>query len=320
MADSTFEIYDSHHHLWLFDGDKRPGGGAAYSPVYTDADLVKDVESAGAKLVGSTYLQCFWETDPVGETEWTQMIADRTKNQVNTAVVGETNMLTDEATVEAHLKEHMKFKNFRGIRFCISRDDHNKGMHSFLAAGLGGDQPFADPQMIKNTALFAKYGLTFDAWCYGHQLPGLAVLAKACPDVNFVLDHFGTPLGVANDDAVYAKWQEDMAALAKLSNIYVKISGLMSQLGFGFGPKAKMGEKITGEVLAASRFGAMVEEALKLFGTDRCMFGSNFPVDGHEASYAALVKCYSIVFDKLGFTAEQKRKLWVENGKKFYRV
>lgn len=67
---------------------------------------------------------------------------------------------------------------------------------------------------------------------YGHQLPGLIVAAKAAPKVNFVVDHFGSPADVANDDAGYKAWQETMTELAKLPNVYCKISGLMPVLGF----------------------------------------------------------------------------------------
>lgn len=101
-----------------------------------DAELVKDIESAGGKCMGTTYLQCcewlsianirlfsrrmpVWNGNTVGETAWCQKIADRTNNQVNTAIIGETDMLAPTEQVRAHLKEHMKYPNFRGIRFCV---------------------------------------------------------------------------------------------------------------------------------------------------------------------------------------------------------
>lgn len=114
--------------------------------------------------MGSTYLQCFWNGNTVGETKWCQAIADRTKDQVNTAIVGETDMLASTETVRKHLQEHMQYKNFRGIRFCISNDSKKRPhTHDFLDVSKG-ENTFADPQFIKNLEPYAEFGLSYDVW------------------------------------------------------------------------------------------------------------------------------------------------------------
>ena len=131
--------------------------------------LFRSVESAGAKLVGSTYLQCFWDAPEgtSGETAWCQKIADATQNQVNTAIIGEVDMLAPTSTVRAELEKHIKFKNFRGIRFCVSNDaKHRPHTHNFLEVEKS-ENGFAEEQFIKNLDLFAEFGLSWDAWCYG---------------------------------------------------------------------------------------------------------------------------------------------------------
>jgi predicted TIM-barrel fold metal-dependent hydrolase len=96
--------------------------------------------------------------------------------------------------------------------------------------------------------------------------------------VQFVLDHFGSPVDVAKEEAVYAQWKNDMTALSALPNVYCKISGLMPVLGFDYAARRKEGKGPDGKEIAASRFGEMVRMTLQMFGAERCMFGSNFPV------------------------------------------
>lgn len=84
--------------------------------------------------------------------------------------------------------------------------------------------------------------------------------------------------------------------------------------------RRKKGDDPTAKEIAASRFGDMVKYTIKLFGASRCMFGSNFPVDGAEASYKELVGAYKICFDELKLSDEDKHKIWYETAVKFYRV
>lgn len=202
----------------------------------------------------------------------------------------------------------------------ISNDSkHRPHTHNFLDLSKG-ENAFADPQFIANLKPYEELGLSYDVWCYGHQLAGLLVAAKAAPGVNLVIDHFGSPIDVAHDDEGYKAWEATMTELAKLPNVYAKISGLMPVLGFDYRSRREKGDDPTAKEIAASRFGEMVKTTVKLFTPARCMFGSNFPVDGAEASYKELVGAYKISFDELGLTDAEKHAIWYETACRFYRV
>ena len=96
-------------------------------------------------------------------------------------------------------------------------------------------------------------GLVFDACVTAPQLPRLAALARACGDTTIVLDHLGKPRDLD-------PWRADLAALAVLPNVRCKLSGLTSELG----PDAD--------------FTPYLRHALDVFGPERCLYGSDWPL------------------------------------------
>ncbi|KAI9013718.1 hypothetical protein DFJ74DRAFT_771581 [Hyaloraphidium curvatum] len=288
---------------------------------YNPEDLRRDIAEAAPVVVESTvHLECGWTVGTKdGETEYIQKIADATGNQIGAAIVGTADLLEeDTAKVEALLRAHMKSPNFRGIRQSITFDPTDVQMPHAPIPDIT-----RDPRWVKNFELFRKLDLEFDAWCYGDQIPLVTELAKKFPEVRIVLNHFGTPLGIANDDAMFAKWKTDIKALADASpNVYAKLSGLMPMLGFDWGvykgtwPNAGP----TAKEIAGSRFGDMVRWTIEVFGTDRCFYGSNFPVDAGMARYGELLASYVIVAKEMGLGKEDLKKLFRDNARKFYRI
>lgn len=104
---------------------------------------------------------------------------------VNAAIIGQCDLLQPYDVVERELKEHMRFKNFRGIRFLVSHDPEQR---PHTTNHVSEPDAYRNPTLQKNLELFAKYNLSFDLWCYAHQLPGAIELVKLHPNVNFVLD------------------------------------------------------------------------------------------------------------------------------------
>jgi predicted TIM-barrel fold metal-dependent hydrolase len=86
------------------------------------------------------------------------------------------------------------------------------------------------------------------------------------PTIPFVMDHFGSPIEITSPGA-YATWLSDTTKLSKLPNVYAKISGLMPVLGLN------VARKKDAKWIAASSFGDMVRDTVRLFGAQRCMFG-----------------------------------------------
>ena len=128
--------------------------------------------------------------------------------------------------------------------------------------------------------------LTFDAWLMHPQIDELTALARAFPDTRIVLNHLGGPLGIGvytgRRDEIFGHWSMSIRTLAECPNVFLKIGGLgMRIAGFDFHEKV---DPPTSEILAAA-WRPYVEAAIDAFGSERCMFESNFPVDKGSFSY-----------------------------------
>jgi len=146
----------------------------------------------------------------------------------------------------------------------------------------------SDPAFLRGFAAIAERGLTFDLWLYHHQLPDAVVLAEEYPDTTFVLDHYGTPVGIfgprgkatgrtAQDRArLLARWHDDIAALAALPNVVAKHSGLgMPVLG---GPPQRPAD-VGATAQLVERCAPLIRHVQDVFGPDRTMWASNYAID-----------------------------------------
>ncbi|KAI9010061.1 hypothetical protein DFJ74DRAFT_685747 [Hyaloraphidium curvatum] len=311
-----YPIIDCHHHLWdLSDPHRSESGHFDGSRDYVAKHLQRDVDTARVKLAGTVYLQCGWKGDLWGETEWCQKVANETNNTICTAIVGECDLLQPYDVVERELKEHMRFPNFRGIRFLIANDPQGRPHTQRYLDPKKQPNAYEDPVLQKNLELFGKLGLSYDLWCYSHQLKGATALVRMHPNVNFVMDHMGTPIEIGkNRETEYAKWLADFTELSKCPNVCAKVSGLMAVLGL------ECGRKQSAEWIAKSVFGDMVRDTVRLFGPERCMFGSNFPVDKAEAFLETLIEAYLIIFRGMGLSEADIEQIFRKTASRFYRI
>jgi L-fuconolactonase len=115
--------------------------------------------------------------------------------------------------------------------------------------------------------LLGEAGLPFDACVRRHQLPELTRLATACPRTTIVLDHLGKPQAADRDE-----WSQNLRQLAKQQNVVCKLSGLATEVGAD-APR----------VLPL----ALLREALEIFGPERCLYASDWPVMTLATGYRA---------------------------------
>jgi predicted TIM-barrel fold metal-dependent hydrolase len=177
----------------------------------------------------------------------------------------------------------------------------------------------ADPDFRAGFARLAPLDLSFDAWLFHPQIPELTALARAFPETAIVLDHVGTPVAVGGyagqRDAVFAAWSASIRELATCPNVCVKLGGLgMTFTGFGFHAEP---EPPSSERLAAS-WRPYMETCIEAFGTERCMFESNFPVDKAAYSYAVYWNACKRLTQ--GASATEKAALFSGSAARFYRL
>jgi L-fuconolactonase len=126
------------------------------------------------------------------------------------------------------------------------------------------DEPLSlvrdDPALVDGVRLLADHGLPFDLCIRHHQLRAASALVAACPDVTFVLDHLGKPPVAAGD---VAPWRDDLARLAAHGHVVCKLSGLTTEAAPDWRP---------------ADLQPYLDVALDVFGPQRCMVGSDWPV------------------------------------------
>ncbi|WP_172116881.1 amidohydrolase family protein [Halomonas hibernica] len=121
---------------------------------------------------------------------------------------------------------------------------------------------FNSPYLLQGMKRLADNGIPFDACVRAGELPALTQLLSQVPELTVVLDHMGKP-EVGNKQAMF-NWHRDLACLAELPNVHCKLSGL----------PAECQGSIALEDVTAGVVGAAVE----LFGPQRCLLGSDYPV------------------------------------------
>ena len=302
----NLRIVDAHMHLWDLDrtvdrvsypwltpplGVGINGDVSPIAKTYLLDDYFADATVEGrvppAKIV---HVEAGADPkDSLIETRWLQkMAAERGFPQ---AIVAHAEL--NHPGLEALLAEHASHPNVRGIRQIINW--HPDPVKTFTPRDLLGD-----PDWLQGFALLRKYGLSFDLQIYPSQMPAAARLASQHPDPLMVLNHAGMP--VERDAAGIQAWRAGMRALANQPNVYVKISGL-AMLDWQW---------------SEASLRPFVLEALEIFGVDRCLFASNFPVDRLFGSFARFYGAYESIVS--GCSADEKRKLFAANAERIYRI
>ena len=164
-----------------------------------------------------------------------------------------------------------------------------------------------------------RRGLSLDIWVFHHQLAEVAALAAEVPELTIILDHIGTPLGmgyyVNRRAEVFADWQSGLAQVAACPNVVVKLGGLnMHFNGFGWHDRSL---PPTSDELAAAN-GPYYRAAIDLFGPDRCLFESNFPMDKRACGYGVLWNAHKKMV--LDFSAGEKALMFHDVAARVYRI
>nr|HEV8012142.1 amidohydrolase family protein [Bradyrhizobium sp.] len=202
---------------------------------------------------------------------------------------------------------------FRGIRQIAAHDPAIIGASSYVPpSGL-----MDDPNFRRGLKRLPAHNLTFEAWIYHPQIKTLTEVARQCPEVKIVLNHFGGPLGVGpyKRSEVFPKWRASIKALAKCPNVYVKLGGLamiVNAFDFHLAPLPPS----SGEMANAWR--PYVDACIENFGAQRCMFESNFPVDKGACSYPVLWNAFKRLASST--SPSEKSALFAGTASSFYRL
>jgi len=330
-------IIDPHHHLWDW-----PAALLAAAPEhgfttvvrramrYLLPEFLSDLNS-GHNIRATVFVQCgaMYRADgpeafkPVGETEFVNgvaaMCASGTYGPIRACagIVGHVD-LTAGAAVSEVLEAHLRSaaERFRGIRHAASYDADSNVLGPLVRVGAG---LFVQKTFREGYAQLGKYGLSFDAWLLEPQLPELIDLVRAFPHIPVVLDHVGTPLGIASyqgrREERFAAWRDNIRKLAALPNVSVKLGGLA--MAFCNFPSFLKTPAASSAQLAAE-WRPYIETCIEAFGANRCMFESNFPVDMGSCTYPVLWNAFKLLSKQ--YTADERTALFSGTAQRFYRL
>jgi predicted TIM-barrel fold metal-dependent hydrolase len=271
----AIRVVDAHHHLWDVDVLRYAWlAEPRHSPVlgdytelarnYLATDYRRDV--ATVDVIASVHVQAEAD-DPVAETRW---LSERAAVGGVPSVIVAGCRLEDPA-IERRLNEQLEFERVTGVRQMLNW--HPQAGYSAAASG----DLMASPAWRRGYALLERHGLSFDLQVYPHQLTEAAQLAGAYPDTRMMLNHGG--LLALRNDAERRERVVGLGVLARQPNVYVKVSG------FALAEPHPTLEKMR----------AWFHELLDLFGSSRCMIGSNLPVEkllgGHDSLAVLATLC-----------------------------
>lgn len=316
-------ICDPHHHLWEFRTER-------VAQRYLLDEILADVR-AGHNVVATVFIECgamYKRSGPehlraVGETEFANGIAAMSASglygdcQVAAGIVGNANLKLGSAVGEV-LDAHIAAGGgrFRGIRHqaafdadqAIPRGRGAPAQHEYLA-----------PTFREGFAQLAPRGLTFEGWCYHHQIADLTALARAFPDTTIIVNHFGGPLGVGahagKREDIYRVWKQDFAALAQCENVVAKLGGINMEIN-GFDWHLQPSPPNSETLMQATR--GFYEHAIEVFGAHRCMFESNFPVDMVSCSYNVLWNSFKRL--SKNYSPSERAALFHDTAARIYRL
>ena len=308
-------ICDAHHHLW----ERAPN-------CYFLSDLVADLRS-GHHIAATVAVECGYgyrtsgadELKPLGETEFLDGVALQAGSdpaittRIASAIVGFADLSLGDG-VAAVLEKHLSMSDrFRGIRYSTTWDGSG-ALRNETPSGMLLDRRFR-----QGFGWLKKFNLSFDAWLYHPQLPELADLARAFPEVVMIVNHIGAPLGVGpyagKRDEVYQVWRRHMANLAQYPNIFIKLGGMGSvRSGYDWHERQI---KPSSQELAES-LKPYFETCIKEFGPERCLFESNFPVEKASNSYRVLWNAYKRITND--YSPAEHAALFYGTAARVYRI
>ncbi len=277
-------IIDTHVHLWHPKQLRYPW--LKQVPELNKPYLLNDYAAAYENLdiESIVFVQCDTHPDDgLKETEWVTSLSTaepRIKGIVAWAPLEEGNQ------VEPFIEKLAENTLVKGIRRLIQGESVDFCIQSNFVDGV-------------NT--LAIYGLSFDICIFHPQLANAIRLVERCPNVQFILDHIGKP-DIKNQ--LFEPWKQEIRTLAEHSNVYCKISGLVTEADH--------------ESWTPSDLKPYIDHVIDCFGFDRVVYGSDWPVSTLASEYQRWVNTLHEAVE--GCSPDELSKLFHDNAIEFYQT
>lgn len=301
MDDKELPIIDAHHHFWDLGLGRHPwlkpdvlipfryGDYSAIKKTFMPVDY--RAVTGPHRVIASVTMEGEWdESDPVAESRWITQVAETH----GTPAAHVARAFLHRADVEEVLAGHAAYPIVRGIRHkptaAVAPDRIEKGAPGSMS----------DPAWRRGYGLLARYGLHFELQAPWWHVDELVDLIAAHPETLVVINHTFLPADRSPDGL--SGWRAAVKRAASAPNVTIKISGI--------------GLKDRPWSIDDNR--GIIRDTIEIFGPDRCLFASNFPVDGLCGSFETIYAGYKEATADL--PPADRLKLFHDNAIRVYRL
>jgi len=300
VKQADIPIIDCHQHLWDLSKFKlpwiKPGGLLDRS--FVMADYVEAIEGTGIKH--SVYMEV--DVDPLQQQAEAEHLIEICKSGA-------------APTIAAVVSGRPAAENFGDYIRPLTASPHIKGIRQVLHGGSTPAGFCLQEAFVRGIRLLGELGLSFDLCLRPKELSDGAKLAEKCPGTRFIVDHCGNADPKAFFKAGDARltdgraehdadgWRRDMERVATQKNAICKISGIVARV-----PKQ----------WSADDLAPIVNHCLDTFGSDRVVFGSDWPVCLNGAPLREWVAALKQIIASR--PAAEQRRLLRDNAVAFYRL
>ena len=268
-------MIDAHQHFWQVGRFDYPWMTSDLGILYLDylpADLEPELRKNG--VAQTVVVQA---SNSVAESRWLLELAD--ENSFIAGVVGWVDLAS--ADVDAQLEELSAHPKFKGVRHLVESEP--------------ADDWLVQAPVLNGLRRLAEYGLTYDLLVHTRHLRHVQVVAESCPDLRLVIDHCAKP-PIAKHG--FDEWSREIAPLAAFPNVWCKLSGLVTEADW--------------RLWTTDDLRPYVEHVITLFGVERLIFGSDYPVCLLAASYERVLKSFQEIINN--------EQVFSENARTFYQI
>jgi len=272
---------DAHQHFWRYNPDEYGWIDDSMSTLRRDflpADLKPELDRAGFDACVAVQAR-----QTVEETRWLLELAAAAP--FIAGVIGWVDLRASH--VRDQLNELAKNPKLLGIRHVLQ--------------GEADDRFMLQPDFLRGIAALEEFGLTYDILIFPRHLPVAMEFVRRFPQQRFVLDHLAKPL---IKDRTLQPWGSHIRELAKFSNIFCKLSGMVTEADW--------------KAWKPEHFAPYLDVALESFGPERLMIGSDWPVCKVAASYLQVTELVIEYLDR--YPREARESILGGTARSFWRL
>lgn len=280
---------DSHQHFWRYDAAQYPWIGPGMQALARDwlpEDLLPLMQARGID-------RCVAVQARASEAETDFLLALAQQHPWIAGVVGWVELR--EGEVAPRLARWDGQAALKGLRHLLQDEADVRAV-------------LANPVFRRNVAVLQSRGLVYDLLVHAHQLDGLADFCAALDGHTLVLDHLGKPAVRERGDAAFEAWRDALHPVAALPHVMCKLSGLVTEARWKDG-------RLDGQ--AHADLHRYLDTTLDLFGPQRLMFGSDWPVCLLAAPHAEVLTLLSD-WARQRLSPDERAALWGGNAQRCY--